>query len=354
LDGLVNNLDKSSPPEKIEEALALVALQNPIQQVATLKQIKSATGIGLGTQREMIKDQLCAPTDLGLEIADIVLAKYFQNGDHLVRAMDCSFWSFTGTHWQRMTDEQIQKRIVAEIEAKADHTINTASIANQALKIMIAKQAADGDVLRLTDEPLPIINCKNGELWINDEGFVELRPHCHESYLTYCLDVEWNPQATAPTFLKALSVMFSGSVGLTNHVLEVMGYAIQPRRPFASWFLFSGQGANGKTALVETLQRLIGSDAFVSDKIGDFENSPFKIGALAGKLLLVDDDVDTGTVLPDGFLKKVSERKGMTGQHKFKDQFNFVACCLPILLANNLPSIKDLSNGTRQRRFVYW
>ena len=349
LDDLVDALDQSSPPEKIGEALSVIVLLDPVRQDIALKKIKAATGIGLVPLRAMVKKQAGGSADLGLEIADTVLETYFQNGDHLVRAMDGSFWGYQETHWRRMTDEQVLKRVVSVVEAKADPASNVASITAQAQKILIAKQAADGDVLRLADEPLSVINCKNGELWVNDNGSVELRPHGHDSYLTYCLDVEWNPSATAPTFLRALGEIFAGNAELSRHMLEVMGYAIQPRRRFASWFMFWGQGANGKTALVETLQRLMGPDAFVSDRIDDIEGSPFKIGALAGKLLLVDDDVDTRTVLPDGFLKKISERKGMTGQHKFKDQFNFVACCLPVLLANNLPSIKDLSYGTRRR-----
>ena len=352
LNDLLDALDQSSTPDKIEEILTVIALLDPARRDAALKKIKSATDIGLGTLREMLKKQVGGSADLGLEIADIVLTRYFQNGDHLVRAMDSSFWGYLETHWLRMTDEQVLKRIVTEVEAKADPNINTASITNQALKIIIAKQAADGDVLRLACEPLPIINCKNGELWINDDGSSELRPHRHDSYLTYCLDVEWNPQATAPTFLKALGDIFSDNVEMIHHALELMGYILQPCRPFASWFMLWGPGANGKTVLIETLQRLMGPDSFVSDRIDNIEGSPFKIGALAGKLLLVDDDVDTGTVLPDGFLKKVSERKGMTGQHKFKAQFNFIACCLPVLLANNLPSIKDLSNGTRRRAHI--
>ena len=151
---------------------------------------------------------------------------------------------------------------------------------------------------------------------------------------------------------RLLGKIFDGDEELVRHYLEFMGYGIQPSRRIAAWFLLRGQGANGKTALMETLQRLMGQDTVVSDRIDSIEGSPFKIGALAGKLLLVDDDVSTGTVLPDGFLKKTSERKAMTGQHKFKDQFNFVSCCLPVLLANHMPSLKDLSYGTRRRAHV--
>ena len=68
-----------------------------------------------------------------------------------------------------------------------------------------------------------------------------------------------------------------------------------------------------------------------------------------GKLLLVDDDVDKNTILPDGLLKKLSERKLLTGERKFKDHFNFVSSVAVLLLANNSPATKDISHGLIRR-----
>jgi putative DNA primase/helicase len=110
-----------------------------------------------------------------------------------------------------------------------------------------------------------------------------------------------------------------------------------------------GQGNNGKTKLMQTIERLVNKRAIYSDRMANIESDKFAIGSLAGKLILLDDDVDTDTLLPDGFLKKVSERKVLTGQLKFKDAFEFVATCLPVMLANNYPRCSDLSWGQRRR-----
>ena len=58
-----------------------------------------------------------------------------------------------------------------------------------------------------------------------------------------------------------------------------------------------------------------------------------------GKLLFVDDDVRAGAKLPDGALKKISEAKLLTGEHKFKPAFTFVNRAFPMLLCNNLCQI---------------
>ena len=114
-----------------------------------------------------------------------------------------------------------------------------------------------------------------------------------------------------------------------------------------------GPGGDGKTKLVQTVARLVGSDAVYSGDVARLETSPFCIGGLVGKLLFIDDDVKAGARLPDGILKKVSEGKELTGERKHKDPFNFVCRALPVLLCNNIPSIADLSYGIRRRLLVF-
>ena len=37
----------------------------------------------------------------------------------------------------------------------------------------------------------------------------------------------------------------------------------------------------------------------------------------------------------------------MTGEYKYKSPFNFTVRTVPVLLCNNIPSLADLSHGTR-------
>jgi phage/plasmid-associated DNA primase len=78
------------------------------------------------------------------------------------------------------------------------------------------------------------------------------------------------------------------------------GYAVQPDRRIASVVIARGEGNNGKTALIGTLVRLVGRDLVAAMPVQDLDKSRFTIGSLLGKLIFVDDDVKTGTRLPDG------------------------------------------------------
>ena len=105
-----------------------------------------------------------------------------------------------------------------------------------------------------------------------------------------------------------------------------------------------GGGNNGKTSLVRVLIELVGSDFVHSGRVDDLDER-FAIGSLFGKLLFVDDDVRAGTKLPDGALKKISEAKRLTGEHKFKPAFSFVNRAFPIMSVQQ----SALSGGSEPR-----
>ena len=337
--------------------MAAKAKLNTIEIDKLQSAMKAATGMSLPSIRKAFAEAERGPKgsgdDLAHSVAKQMLKKYFANGTYLIRAMDRSFWRYSGKHWERTTDEQIRNKILSIVNEKVVAGQATyASTVRAALDLTVAMQAAEGDILRLTEEPPPVINCQNGELWIASDGNVELRPHSHSSYLTYVLDVEYDPAATCPRFDQALLDIFRDSsdpIDMARHIEEFVGYAVQPVRDIASWFMLRGKGRNGKTKLIETVERLVNKSAVYSDRLANIEKDKFAVGALAGKLLLIDDDVDTGTRLPDGFIKKVSERKLMTGQLKFKDSFEFVCIAMVVMLANNPPFSADLSQGLLRR-----
>jgi putative DNA primase/helicase len=220
------------------------------------------------------------------------------------------------------------------------------------LDLIISRQALDINFFQRLGEMPSVINCQNGELWLQDDGTQLLKPHSPDSYLQYVLSFSYDPNATCEKFDAALLSTFSESENpaeMARHFLEMMGYIIQPARFLTCWFMLTGNGDNGKTTLFETLVQLMSKNAIFSGRINEIEQNRFMIGSLLGKLLLVDDDVDKGTKLPDGMMKKLSEKKLLTGEKKFKDSFEFQSSVAVLLLANNYPQCDDLSHGMRRR-----
>ena len=109
----------------------------------------------------------------------------------------------------------------------------TASLLSQVITLLKAKLATENDPLAFVANPLPIINCANGELWIGDDGEFRLRSHKPNSYLRHCLDVEYDPHAECPEYDRAVREIFSAAENpeeMVPHWNELAGYLIQSRR----------------------------------------------------------------------------------------------------------------------------
>jgi P4 family phage/plasmid primase-like protien len=166
------------------------------------------------------------------------------------------------------------------------------------------------------------------------------------------MDINYDAGARCPLYDAAVRKVFSSAQdpkAMVRSWNELTGYVIQPRRDVPLILVLSGGGDNGKTVLTTTIIRLLGTELVCAQPVESFEANRFAMGNLFGKLLLVDDDVRAGIRLPDGFLKKISESKIVTGEEKFRQPFTFVARTVPLLLCNNVPSIADLSHGLLRR-----
>lgn len=289
-----------------------------------------------------------------VSLMHIVIDATFKGGAHLAYT-DGAFRRFDRTHWRPLSVEELGREILAHLPPAARLGGRQArTLVREVIDLLKMRQATGPDRSHL-DEPLPVINFANGELWIDPEGLVELRPHDPASRLPYCLDVVYDPQATCPLYDRTLGEIFSASTApaaLITFWHEFTGYILQPARPDARIFVGWGKGNDGKTALAGLLVRLLGRQRVAAMPVGQLASNRFMLGHLAGKPLLLDDDVAVGTILPDGLLKTISEAKVVTGEPKHRDAFEFRVSATPLLLCNGVPHLLDTSHGFRRRLTV--
>jgi putative DNA primase/helicase len=293
--------------------------------------------------------------DAAERLMQLVLDRHFHGGKHLMLSTDGRFWDYDVRLWRVVQDQWVSGKVLEIIQGNPVKQQKTASLLGQVLTLLKAKLAVKDDLLSFVATPPPVINCANGEVWIDQDGTVELRPHRPESHLRHCLDVVYDPDAACPKYDKALAEIFAKAekpVAMVRHFNEVFGYIIQPKRNVPAIVIMYGAGDNGKTVLIRTVTRLLGTDLVHAQRVEDLDKSRFAIGSLFGKYLFVDDDVRAGARLPDGMLKTISEAKEVTGELKYHASFNFVVRTVPVLLCNNIPSVADLSHGMRRRLMI--
>lgn len=285
-----------------------------------------------------------------------VLDAAFAGGAHLAYT-DGAFRRFTGTHWAPLSDAELGGVVLHRLSLEASTNRGgqrSRTIIREVIELLKMHRATGADRSRL-DEPRPVINVANGELWISADGSVELRPHHPASGLRYCLGVIYDPNAICPRYDRALTEIFSASAtpaALVAFWHELTGYVLQPSRPDARIIVGWGAGNDGKTALTRLLTSLLGDDRVAAMPVSKLASNHFMLGHLADKSLFLDDDVASGTVLPDGVLKTISEAKTVTGEPKHRDAFEFQVRALPLMLCNDVPHLRDTSYGFRRRLMV--
>lgn len=294
--------------------------------------------------------------DLGEFVAQQVLDLHYKGGDHLKRFSDGAFWTYDGRSWRRLEATGLKKKALDALkDGVIPHKVSTANLVSQVLSLLEAKVFETEDLLRFQGSPPSVFNLRNGELWIGANGKVELRPHQATSYLRHYLDFDFQPQARAPLLNAAMKEIFSQSPdgdALCQYFFEYLGYLMQPVRQVPIISIWKGGGSNGKSALAGIAQAMVGPQQVAAQRIKELSRNQFSLDALFGKLLLLDEDVQSGTRLPDGDLKRISQETILTAERKFGSSYTFLNRAVPLLLCNSPPSLADLSYGMQRRLHV--
>lgn len=305
-------------------------------------------------------DQDPVPTDLGQYLAELVLQQYYGDGAHLVYTAEGQYWEYDHTHWVPRSEADVDGcinsaavRLRAELSTAAG--VSVSAMMSQAAHILRAMCARKGrDVFH--EAPPSVINCQNGELWIDPKsGKPEFRRHSPKSGLRFCLGIDYDPSARCPIWLDAITGMFAplgDPVAVAAHLMEMIGYTIQPTKNYAAWVMLYGTGNNGKSTVLDVMTALLGGSV-VSVGLKELARDPHAYDSVAHRLAVLEDDLKKGTRLPDDILKKLSENKLLTANPKHRDKYSFVNTATAWVSTNHWPPTSDMSEGMKRRPCVF-
>lgn len=282
-----------------------------------------------------------------------------------------SFWRFDEGVWRPLDEAALSNAILEllkgndggnELRYLRDQVRKsgqkTSALVSGIQTVLAARFGCDvhTDPLNLNgnrDSAKSVINCTNGELWIDSQGNLEFTEHDPRHLLTHKIATHYDPNAPAPLWQQTLDTVFKNAEDkddLIRHVEELLGYMIQSsRNAEALWIMFHGEtGANGKSLLAGVLSGLLG-EAALSMSLDDLAKSAHGTSSLVGKLALIDDDFSANTPLADGWLKKLSESKQLSVNPKHKDTFTFRSKVITVHLTNRWPKSKTFDGGLQRR-----
>lgn len=200
-------------------------------------------------------------------------------------------------------------------------------------------------------DPNPwLFNVLNGTL---DLRTGELHPHRRENLITKLAPVEYDPQATCPTWLLFLNQIFCGNQEVINFVQKAVGYALTGDTREQCLFFLYGTGSNGKSTLLITLHNLFGdyakrtsTETFLAKKGGQIPND---IAALRGARFVGAVEVAEGRRLAEVVVKEMTGGDLITARFLHAEFFEFRPEFKIFLAVNHRPVIKGTDHAIWRR-----
>ena len=183
-------------------------------------------------------------------------------------------------------------------------------------------------------------------------GIIDLRtgllgPARPERLHTKSTDVAPDFDADQTPWLKFLQTTFSGDTELIGFVQRLLGYGCVGAVREAILPVFYGEGANGKTVLLETVQALLGDYATVAPQKFLVQGPPqhaTEVAALAGARLVIASETNEGEAFDEAKVKILTGGDKIKARFMRQDEFTFVPSHLLVMMTNHRPEVG--SGGT--------
>lgn len=282
----------------------------------------------------------------------------------------CYAWekwlAWTGTHWALATREPLAwakhsiKRLAAQVEHMHDEDAIAAlmkhvssSLRASRLQAMLTLAPSEPGMAvahtALDTHPL-LLNCQNGTV---DLRTGTLRPQAREDFLTTCLPIAYDPQASCSLWKSFLWRIFAQQQPLIDFVQKVIGYCLTGSVQEQALFVFWGNGANGKSTLVNTLLGLLGAFSMKATEellmVTKSDRHPTERADLFGKRLVATIETRQGSQLNEVFVKEATGGDPIRARRMREDFWQFDPTHKFILATNHKPVIRGTDHAIWRR-----
>jgi putative DNA primase/helicase len=283
-----------------------------------------------------------------------------------------SWFVWSGTHWQKDEDLYVEgeiERLMDSMNAKAKAGLAQSSGDKESLRMYSSYVAAtkrsksrvasvEGMARSRCAARSAVLNngntlnLSNGVL---DLDTFELRPHAPEERLTYCLSYAYDPDADCQRFKRFLSeVLVKDGTTETDEELvqlyrEAMGYALTTDTRHEAMFWLSGDGGNGKTVAITMLQKILGPLCFSVSFEEMGRPSNYDLAEVAGKRVVFSTESERGGKLAEGHIKRIVSGERINARPIYGSPFEFHSTAKVFWGMNDLPVVRDTSNGVWRR-----
>ncbi|CAG1010435.1 hypothetical protein PHYC_03850 [Phycisphaerales bacterium] len=195
-----------------------------------------------------------------------------------------------------------------------------------------------------------LFNVRNGTI---DLRTGKIRQHRREDFITKMAPVRYDPEAKCPLFDAFLLRIFAGRVPLIRYVQRWHGYCLTADISEQILPVYYGEGANGKSVLMDTMAGLMGD--YTSDAPPQLltesrqREHPTEIADLMGKRLVVASETEEGATFRLQLVKRLTGDATLKARHMRQDYFEFPRTHKLVLITNNTPRVRENSEAVWRR-----
>jgi putative DNA primase/helicase len=263
-------------------------------------------------------------------------------------------WS--GSHW-RMDDALDIDRLAADLPRLLYRRAGDAADSGERRKIAALAGKLERTALRSTmltaarhrvvvrhtdlDKGHFLLNARNGTVDLRTGA---LRPHARADLLTHDTEIQYRPDATAPTWIRFLHDVFAGDADLIQFVQRAIGYSLTGCVKEQVIFIPHGCGSNGKSVFLNILQALLGKlawqaapDLLLQDR---HRRHPTEQADLFGKRIIVCQETGEGRRFNETLVKQLTGGDAITARRMHEDFWSFNPTHKIWLSTNHRPEIR--------------
>lgn len=337
--------------------------------IATITQLKPPVGT-ISNICQPASDQYKVP----VQLTDLRLAGYFINlyQNSIRYWYDAGKWiDYDGKRWATNSPGGPYKFIKPMLKAllKFAASIQNADTKEDFLKNLHKRESMSGHKSLISmsekqpqacietkklDQNIWLLNCRNGTIHLKTGT---IQPHRYDDYITKIVDIEYDPSATCPEFMKFLSKTFDNDVELISYMQRWFGYCLTGSVAEQVFQIWHGTGSNGKGVLSNILGYLLGEyDVAVNSFLltqrnsgGGDNNTLSELAKLPGKRVARISEIEQNARLAEALIKNMTGGDPITCRALYLNPIVFEPMFKIMLSCNHLPQVRGTDYGIWRR-----
>jgi putative DNA primase/helicase len=201
------------------------------------------------------------------------------------------------------------------------------------------------------DKDAFLFNCENGVIDLRNG---QLLPHKKEYMISKISPIKFSKERP-DRFLQFMEEVFDGNSELIHYMHKILGYAITGTTKEQCMFMLIGDGSNGKSVLLEILNKVVGNYGAVSEieVLLEKNNKTANLGEIArlnGIRNVITSESQIGDKLNESRIKMMTSGiEKIVARFLYGNEFEFFPIFKIFMATNHKPVIRGTDNGIWRR-----